>query len=346
MTQKLPTYFFIVLFLLLVLVSIMILKPFVVAILTALILAFIFFPLYDWMYKKIKMENTSAFIVSLVLVLIVTIPVFIVIGNASKQVSEIYDTFTFRVSESGDIFEIDCSSDSSLCQTVTAINSNQRVKFYIMGAITKLASSMSTETSSFLFSLPKRILDVTVIFLLLFFLLKDGKKAWAHFIDLVPLKATHKERLRKEFADTVNGVVYGYLIISLIQGVVGWAAFAIIGYKSALLLGIIIALLGLIPMLGPGIVFVPAIVVEFFTGDYWHIAVILIAGAFLWYLDFWGRNQVIGSKTKVHPAIVALGLMGGILSFGLIGVVMGPLILSLLLTTLEIYQSERESLSF
>ena len=157
------------------------------------------------------------------------------------------------------------------------------------------------------------------------------------------MRRGHKDKLLKKFSETLNGVVYGYLVIAFMEGVVGWISFALIGNRFALLLGIIIMLLALVPAIGASLVWIPAAIYYGVQGEPIKVLVLIIAGLIIMFLDIWTRSQIIGTRADIHPIIIALGVLGGLIAFGPVGIVIGPVVLSLLMTLIEIYQEDRDS---
>jgi len=313
-----------------------------IVILTSFVIAFVFYPLYKKLLSKTKKENFSAFIVSFLIILIIAVPTFFLINVITKEATSIYSDLSIKLTEDKELLGIECKTDNTLCKALDGVNNDPKIRFYVSGAITNLASSITRKTSDILFSLPRKIIELLIIFLLVFFLFKAGKLIWDKSKDLLPLKTDHKDRLLKKFSNTIHGVVYGYLVIALIEGIIGWIAFALIGSKIALLFGIIIGIMGLIPMIGAPIVWIPASIIYFFSGGPLQAVILIIAGVIIMIMDIWVRSEVIGKRTDIHPAIVALGVLGGIVTFGPVGVVIGPLILSLLITSIEIFQTEKD----
>jgi predicted PurR-regulated permease PerM len=342
----LSNYFFIAFFILISYISFLILNPFMISILSSFIIAFIFYPLYKKVRSKIRNETISALVISLLIILIIIMPTIFLINTLTKEVSNIYSSTTITLTQSEDLIPVDCTSETSLCKIIDSINHNQKIRFYISGAVTNFASVVTRGTSEFLFSIPKRIIEVLIIFLLVFYLMKSGDFIWKKTKDLLPLKEAHKAPLLKKFSGTIKGVLYGYIIIAILEGITGWATFYLIGSDIALILGIIIAILALIPMVGASIILIPASLLYFFEGSTIKAVIILISAFIIMVLDLWGRAKIIGDRTDIHPAVVALGVLGGLVTFGAVGIIIGPLILSLLITSIEIYQREKDSFVF
>ena len=97
-------------------------------------------------------------------------------------------------------------------------------------------------------------------------------------------------------------------------------------------------------MVGAAIIWVPMSIFKFATGHPFSALILTVAGLLILFIDTWFRAKIIGNKVVVHPALVALGVLGGIMAFGIIGVIVGPLILVLLITLIEIYETEKENI--
>ena len=337
--SKLSTYFFVLLFSVLLFVTFLVIKPLFLAIVGSIIIAFVFHPLYSSVYKKTKRENLSASLVSFVLILLIIIPSFFIVTSITKEVGSVYDVFSEKLTQE-DILAFECEGDGSFCNAVNLINTNAKVRFYLTGAVTSFASELTRSTSSFIFSIPKRIIEAAIMFVLIFFLFKDGAKLWKLIGELIPLKGSHKNILLNRFAETVSGVVFGYFVIAIAEAILMWIAFVLIGYPAALLIGAFTGILAMIPMVGATIIWIPVMIFELFRGRPVQGLIILVFGLIIMYLDVWVRQAIISKRVQIHPAIVLIGVLGGIFAFGFIGVIMGPLVLALLITAIEIYRQE------
>jgi predicted PurR-regulated permease PerM len=298
---------------------------------------------YKFVFNKTRKENLSAIIVSLAVMFLLIFAGFFIINGIRSDVSNIYSQMSLKLSDKDGLIGIECHAKNAFCNFINSINDDLRFKEYTISFIKNIASTISKDASEFLFSIPKRVIDALILFVLIFFFLKKGEDIWSSIVRLFPLKGSHKQRLLKRLDDTIRGVIYGYFIIALIEGFIGWLALTIVGSKMALILGIIIVITALLPVVGASIVWVPAALIYFFNDMPFRAAIIVFAGLILFYIDTWTRVRVIGQKAAVHPFVVLLGVLGGAITFGLVGVVIGPLVLSLLITSLKIYEEEKDS---
>lgn len=161
---------------------------------------------------------------------------------------------------------------------------------------------------------------------------------------------------KKEYAyilsrlsEIVHGVVYGYLMIALIQGGLGALGFFIFGVTSPIFWGLIMALFALIPILGTGVVWIPASLILFFDGMIQSSNWLMFKGVGLFLygiliistIDNILKPKLISEKAKVHPVIIMIGVFGGLLLFGPLGVIIGPLVLAMTQVVFETYLNKK-----
>jgi len=165
---------------------------------------------------------------------------------------------------------------------------------------------------------------------------------------IIPLKNHHQNKIIKRFGSVTRAVVYGHFITALIQGMVGVLGLYIFGVKSPLVWGGIMMVACMIPFIGAPIVWFPLGVLKLIEGLTTNTTSTTIRGIGLLVYGFFIvasidnliKPKIIGDKAKIHPTIILLGVLGGLSIFGVIGIVLGPLILSLFLTFAEIYKTE------
>ena len=176
----------------------------------------------------------------------------------------------------------------------------------------------------------------------MFYSLKDGK----NFIKLIgkeiPLRESHKKDLSKKFNSVIYATLYGIIVTSIIAGTLGALGFYIFGLGSPILWGIIMTILSMLPVVGASLVWLPVGIYSIVTGK------VLAGVGFMIYcwvavssMENIVRPKIIGVKGKVHPVFVLLGVLGGLKVLGLIGIIIGPLLLSILTLFFEIYISEK-----
>lgn len=349
-------YLFMILFLGAIYLSYLVIKPFIVPILTAAIVAYVFYPLYKKIKKKLKRENLSATITALIVVLLIAIPSLFLINAVAKESFVVYVMAKDKLAE-GNSFMTGCDGIDSLgCNMFNMMKdmgANPQINFFFGDALQKATSFIIEKTSSFIFSIPARLLDLFIILFVTFYLFKDGEKASKRIIRLIPLKKKFTLKMEKQFSEVTFAVVYGHIITAIVQGLAAGLGFWVFGVKAPILWGMLTAFFSLIPFLGAAAVWIPVSLVMFansvMQSDGKGIA--LAIGLFAYGLvvismiDNIIKPKIVSKRADIHPAIVLVGVLGGLAMMGIIGVIVGPLILALTITFITLYEQEKGKIS-
>lgn len=144
--------------------------------------------------------------------------------------------------------------------------------------------------------------------------------------ELIPFK--NKNKVANDIDSSTRGIVYGMLLIAIIEFIVAGAGFYLSGVKAYLLLAALIAFLAFIPGLGPIVVWVPTALVFLASGNYLTALGVIITGCLLtFFIEIVIANKITSKKAKLDPLITLIGVIGGVTLFGLFGVIIGPLVL-------------------
>jgi predicted PurR-regulated permease PerM len=173
----------------------------------------------------------------------------------------------------------------------------------------------------------------------MFFFFRDGDTLIAFMKRLTPLKSDQVTLVYSHLRQVIEGMMYGGVVIALIQGVLGGVLFAIMGIPSAVLWGSLMALLAFIPILGPFLVYIPAGVILILGGSYIKgILLILIGTVVISQIDNFLRPLLFSGKTQTHTLMLFFSIMGGIAMFSLLGIVLGPFIAAVFLSLLKSFE--------
>ena len=318
--------------------SFMIVRPFMVAILSAAALAYIFYPLYlrilKYMPKKLPAKNLASIATCLIIILLVLVPsVFIII------------LLTYEV-RSGYLF---------LREFIPHWTAPGLPPFLSQWAgflpqFNEIAADLAGQFIDVLQSILKRIpsvgLGIFITIFSIYYFLKHGKDIYQFFSDVLPLPEGRNKQIISRFDDLSRGMIMGQFVVGAIQGILAWFGFLMLGVPNPVLWGFLTALISVIPLLGAAIVWLPVVVylllVGMTTGEYWRAITLLIYGTLvISTIDNILKPKIIGERAKIHPLIILFGILGGIQFFGIPGILIGPLVLTLFDVVIEIY---RESL--
>jgi len=208
----------------------------------------------------------------------------------------------------------------------------------VAGKTGAVSASVINKTSRGLFDL---LTGFFVIFFTMFFLFRDGERILLRLKYLSPLKDEYEKLIFKRFVEISRATVRGTFVIGLIQGAAGTLILLLFGFKSWLLLGVIMAILSIIPVIGAWIILIPAGAIRIFTGDIWQgLVIVILTGLVVSTVDNLLRPRLVGRETGMHDLLVFFSTLGGISVFGISGFIVGPVIAALFLTVVEIWGEE------
>jgi predicted PurR-regulated permease PerM len=342
---KYRSYVPVALFVLLVALSLLILRPLLLAIFMGALLAYAFHPLYKWVLKKIGKPTVSSFLVCFLVLLIVVVPAGLLIKLLIQQSAFIYTAVRERLATG-----LFTQCNSNLCIMISDFSQSELVSQHLKEIVAAATDTLIEKGSAFLVNLPRLIVNLFVVFFTLFYFLKDGETLLQKLHSYFQIHQKNYAFILKRIHEIIHGIVYGYLLIAIIQGVLGALGFYLFGIPSPLFWGVMMGFFALIPAIGTGIIWVPASLILLLDGVFQDSTSLILKGIglFVYSFIFVGsidnilRPKLIGDKAKVHTAVIMLGIFGGLFFLGPLGVILGPLILSLTTEVMKIYLLEHK----
>ncbi|MBI4453751.1 AI-2E family transporter [Candidatus Woesearchaeota archaeon] len=342
-------------FLAIIFIAFYITRPFLAALITGAIIAYLSYPLYKRTLRYIHNKDIASFIVAVFIVLLLTVPFVIILGLVSK---EAYTTYTSLNQHNlgTNFLRIVCKDESWLsCRAVKSFVDflpEKDVDYYLQITIQKITGFIIDNVSKFLASIPSILLNFFVMIFVVYYLLKDGEAITKRIKGILPLKESHKQHVLEEFHNVTYGVFYGSISLAILQGFLGGIGLLVLGVPSPILWGFVMMLFALIPYFGTAIVWLPAALNLIFIGYLQNDNSSIIRGAILIAyglfvissIDNLLKPKLISIKTNIHPILVLLGVFGGLNLFGFIGLILGPVMLALLMTFVDIYEEEKAEL--
>lgn len=172
----------------------------------------------------------------------------------------------------------------------------------------------------------------------MFFFLMDGEKLLEKILYYLPLQDHDEQQMLDRFTSVTRATLKGTAVIGILQGGLAGLAFWAVGIPSATFWGVIMVVLSIIPSVGTAVVWLPVVIVLGLSGAMGKAVVLLVfCGLVVGSLDNLLRPILVGKDTKMHELMIFLGTMGGIFMFGIVGVIIGPIIAALFVTVWEIY---------
>lgn len=182
------------------------------------------------------------------------------------------------------------------------------------------------------------MMQAFVLVYAMFFFLMDGEFLLKRILFYLPLDEKDERRLLDRFTSVTRATVKGTLLIGIAQGGMAGAAFWAAGVEGAVFWGAIMAVFSIIPGIGTGLVWVPAAVILIISGEVLRgVLLALFCGLIVGSVDNLLRPRLVGRDTKLHDLLIFLGTVGGILFFGVLGFLIGPIVAALLVTVWDLY---------
>ncbi len=188
------------------------------------------------------------------------------------------------------------------------------------------------------------LVGLGVMLYLTYFLIRDGDALVEKLRGTVPLHPAQRNALLSKFVTVIRATVKGSIIVAIVQGAVGGVVFWSLGISGALLWGVLMGFLSLIPAVGTGLVWVPVAFYLFVSGSIWQGVVLVFCGFFvIGLIDNLLRPILVGRDARMPDYLVLISTLGGIELFGLNGIVIGPVIAALFMAVWEIVAAGRRS---
>lgn len=331
-TSLIEKNFFFALLLVSVLFVIAIFYPFLTMVVLAAAFAVVLSPLYLWIKKHISrgIPWIASFLTVAIFVIALCGPLFIIGKIVFHQTQATYTALT----ETQDTNTIISKIDASINKVVPAgFMIDTRAK------IADVATYFSSNITHFFASTFQTIIMFTLMVLSLFYLLKDGADWKRNFILLCPLSEENTNEILEKLRNAINRILKGSFLIAIVQGILVSIGLLIFGIPNAALWGVVAGIASFIPTLGTSIVTIPAVIFLFVTGMPIHAVGLLIwSVALVGLIDNLLSPYVISKNTEIPSLFILFSILGGISLLGPVGVLIGPLGLSLLYSLIAIYK--------
>lgn len=332
-TKFIEKYFFIGLLIVSILLVFIILFPFISIIAIGIAISVSIYPIYKQISKlfRNKLNWLASLITITILLALIWVPLLVLGNVAYDQFINLYKTFSITDSD-------------PVIQTFNNMINHYMPSGFVFDLQAEAAKFISTIfaniTNLFTTTLHTIFLFILAI-LAIFYTLKDGNDWRNMFVKLSPLATNHNEKILDTLSNAINGIIRGYILIALAQGILMGIGLAIFGVPHPVLWGVAAGILSLVPTIGTSIVSIPAIVYLLIMGMNTNaLGMTIWAVAIVGMVDNLLNPLIVGKNTNLHPMIILFAVLGGISIFGPMGILIGPLAFSLLKALFNIYREE------
>lgn len=308
-------------------------EPFVPALTWAVVLAVIAHPLHERLLARLRSPGVAATLAVVLVTLVIALPTALLVREVGQEAVASADAFD-RVMD-GERWKRALDE----IQWLAPVREWLDREFDVRGQVAQASAGVARGVQGALVSGVEFAVTLLVTFFLLFFFLRDKWRILAMVEGLMPLAPAESAEVVHRLRDMIGAVVYGTLVVALVQGSLGGLIFWWLDLPSPLLWGAIMALLAVLPILGAGIVWAPAAALLALDG-HWEKAMILVAwGAIvIGLIDNVMLPMLMRRRMHMHTVPVFIAAVGGLFAFGATGIVLGPLIFALGFALLEVWK--------
>jgi predicted PurR-regulated permease PerM len=319
------------------------LRPFIGVLAWAVVLVIVFYPVHERLASRIGRRSLSALLSCIVVVLIAVIPLTLitvalaeelakVLPNMPAQLSQMMNPQASVVGRVAEWIQRRFGVDPIRSQQFM-IEQLQRSGQFMLGFSVSLAGNIAGG-----------IVKAFFVLFTMYYLFRDGDKIVNNLPAALPLKREQSEVIIARTQEVVSASVYGVVSIAALQGLLGGLAFWVLGVPSPLLWAVLMGFVCMIPMLGSFLVWAP-IAIYLAINGYWARAITLAlwGGLVISLVDNFLRPRLIKNQTRLHELFVFFSVLGGISVFGLLGIVLGPVVLAITLGLLQTFRAREQS---
>ena len=308
-------------------------EPFIPAITWAMVLAVMANPMHEALLTRLRRPWLAAAIAVLIVTIVVALPAaFVVRQVASEALDSAAD---MRTLFDGDRWRTTLERFPRLAPLREWIDEQVDLRAEFRHASEAVVKAIR----GFIARSPQFLLGTFVTLFLLFYALRDKRRLLATLRGFVPLAPPETDKVIEKVRHAIRAIVYGTLVVAAVQGILGGLMFWWLGLPAPLLWGTVMALVAVLPVLGAAIVWLPVAVYLAAEGDWQRATVLALWGAIVVsMIDNVLYPILVKNEIRLHTVPVFISVLGGLAVFGVTGVVLGPLVLVVALTLLEIWR--------
>jgi len=312
-------------------------RPFLTPIFLAMMLAIIFYPAHVRIHARVRGRNAAALLSTTLVILAFLVPAIILGVIVSRETSGLYQLLNEKSTAQGGWNPYVMHALERLQNWAGKYIdvSHFDLRGTVMRWLEQLSRYLLSWGAHVVGNFVSFIANSVVVFFTLFFFFREGGSAKEHAAAVLPLTLGQVDRLFTEVSNSIIANVYGAVAVGVFQGALAALSFWILGLPSPVLWGLVTALFSLVPLIGSAAVWGPAVIV-LLVGGHWIKALILLGlgAGVIGQVDSLVRPYVISEHAKMNTLLVFFALLGGVNAFGVMGLFIGPVVLSFTLVVL------------
>ncbi|RZU42875.1 AI-2E family transporter [Edaphobacter modestus] len=317
----------------------LLLRPFLVAIVGAIVIAVVTEQPYLWLAARLRQRNLCATIALLLVILSIVLPIFFLAQDVGKQVTHLITNLRSESTQQGiaDYF----GRHPALAERIQTISDS----LDLHNAAQSTAAFLGRRFAALIGSSIGAITQIVAMLFILFFLYRDRELAGRFARSLLPMDNRQADIFLQRLRGTIYATALGRMAIAALQGTLAGLAYWILGVPDVLLWAILTGLMAMVPAFGAFLVWVPVALYLGLSGHWIKAALLAIwGGCIVSLVDNFLYPVLVGPHLRQHSVAVLLSILGGIALFGITGIVLGPLTITAASVLLEIWRTRDNEL--
>jgi predicted PurR-regulated permease PerM len=313
----------------------LIVQPFFNVLLWAAVLAIVFYPMHRRIRERLGKPTPAAAVSTLLVVVLILLPVTFItvavvreLSHAAAAFQTPADAWTIQLPPGlawvgervGQYVDID----------------RETARKFVAERMQTWGTALAGSTLVVIGGAVGAVVQMLLVVFTLFYFFRDGERIRSSASDMLPLQRVQWQDIVTRTRDVIGATVYGVLVISAIQGTLGTFIFSVLGLPSPLLWGVVMFFLSMIPMAGAFLVWVPAALYLALTGAFLKAGILVVWGVLvIGSIDNFLSPRLVGQRACLHELLIFFAVLGGLEVFGVLGLVLGPVVVAITLALIE-----------
>lgn len=317
--------------------------PFLSATLWAAVIVIVLHPLYEKLLKFTRdRRNLAAGLMTAFTLILVIGPAVLLFALLTAQVADLFSAVTEFIQSGRFVDMLNRLKESRLGVVLGhPALAELDIKSHILKGLGDFSAGMVGQLGLLIKNVLLAVLNLFIMLLVIFFFFRDGKVYARELTDLLPLPKKHKKSIMEKLGNTFSAVLNGLFLVALLQGFMTGVGFFLFGVPYGIFWGFLSMIASLLPFGGTALIWIPGALYLFLKGSTLKAVLLAVWGVLLVSTpDNFLKPILIGRKAKLPTFFLFLGILGGIHVYGILGILFGPMIVTLLTAFIQIYREE------
>jgi len=314
------------------------LLPFVNVLAWASVLAVLFYPIHQRLVALTNRPSLSALLSTMIVIAVIVVPLTLLTLVVAKEVGEV-------AKNAQEFFRSLLDPSSPVIGRVMGWlglrvdASHLDLQAYLLERLENISGAIAGRTLGLLGGVVGAIFQMFFTVFTMYYLFRDGNRIFNVMLEVVPLNAVETRQIFDRTREVIHASVYGVIVIAMIQGTLGGLAFAALGLPSAVVWGVAMFFLSMVPMVGSSVIWVPTAIYLAMSGHWGKALALALWGALvIGTVDNFLRPKLVGERAGLHELLIFFSVLGGIQIWGPLGLVLGPVMIAVTLALFDIFK--------